>query len=157
MIYRMLCLFYINLYNSSTLSPIYRLFSTRVSVCIVLNHRTPLLDESVLKDCHIDFICKLVPCSAVRGFFCRYLQLAVWLQVNQFIMSSIFQFLSAAPHLKVLLRGIQLTFVQRFQQLYFLIHYCCNNTWKVGRATHVLASFKVKILHDNTISTVEYQ
>jgi hypothetical protein len=104
MIYRMLCLFYINLYNSSTLSPIYRLFSTRVSVCIVLNHRTPLLDESVLKDCHIDFICKLVPCSAVRGLFCRYLQLAVWLQVNQFIMSSICHFLQITPQLNLLLR-----------------------------------------------------
>jgi hypothetical protein len=32
---------------------------------------------------------------------------------------------------QVLLRGIQLKFVQRFQQLYFLIHYCCDNTRKV--------------------------
>jgi hypothetical protein len=31
----------------------------------------------------------------------------------------------------VLLYGIQLMFVQRFQQLYFLIHYCCDNTRKV--------------------------
>jgi hypothetical protein len=33
--------------------------------------------------------------------------------------------------ISVLLRGIQLTFVQRFQQLYFVIHYCCDNTRKV--------------------------
>jgi hypothetical protein len=46
------------------------------------------------------------------------------------------------------------TFVQWFQQLLFLIHYCCDNT--IGTcATYVLASFKVKILHDNTIFTVE--
>jgi hypothetical protein len=31
----------------------------------------------------------------------------------------------------VLLRGIQLTFVQRIQQLHFVIHYCCDNTRKV--------------------------
>jgi hypothetical protein len=63
----------------------------------------------------------------------------------------------------VLLRGIQLTFVQRFQQLYFVIHYCCDNTRKVrterrqafGSATYILASFKVKILYDNTIFSVE--
>jgi hypothetical protein len=31
---------------------------------------------------------------------------------------------------QVLLRGIQLTLVQRFCQQYFLIHYCCDNTGK---------------------------
>jgi hypothetical protein len=31
----------------------------------------------------------------------------------------------------VLLRGIQLAFVQWFQQLSFVIHYCCDNTRKV--------------------------
>jgi hypothetical protein len=31
----------------------------------------------------------------------------------------------------VLPRDIQLTLVQRFYQLYFLIHYCCDNTRKV--------------------------
>jgi hypothetical protein len=31
----------------------------------------------------------------------------------------------------VLLHGIQLTAVQRFYQLYFVIHYCCDNTRKV--------------------------
>jgi hypothetical protein len=31
----------------------------------------------------------------------------------------------------VLLRRIQLTKVQRIYQLYFLIHYCCDNTRKV--------------------------
>jgi hypothetical protein len=31
----------------------------------------------------------------------------------------------------VLLRGIQLTLVQRFYQQYFLIQYCCDNTKKV--------------------------
>jgi hypothetical protein len=31
--------------------------------------------------------------------------------------------------------GVQFTFVQRFQQLYFLIRYCCDNTRKV-RATN---------------------
>jgi hypothetical protein len=31
----------------------------------------------------------------------------------------------------VLLRGIQLMFVQRFQQQYFVIHYCCDNTREV--------------------------
>jgi hypothetical protein len=30
-----------------------------------------------------------------------------------------------------LLLGAQFTFVQRFQQLYFLIHYCCDTTRKV--------------------------
>jgi hypothetical protein len=31
----------------------------------------------------------------------------------------------------VLIRGIQLTKVQRFYQLDFVIHYCCNSTRKV--------------------------
>jgi hypothetical protein len=58
----------------------------------------------------------------------------------------------------VLLRGIQLTFVQRFQQLYFLIHYCCDERRQAfGSTTHVLASLKVKILYGNTIYTVEPQ
>jgi hypothetical protein len=33
--------------------------------------------------------------------------------------------------LTVLLRGIQLTYVQRFEQMYFVIHYCWDNTRKV--------------------------
>jgi hypothetical protein len=31
----------------------------------------------------------------------------------------------------VLLRGVQFTFFQHFQQLYLLIHYCCDNIRKV--------------------------
>jgi hypothetical protein len=58
---------------------------------------------------------------------------------------------------------MQLTFVQRFQQMYFLIHYWCDYTRKVrapnafGSAAHVLASLKVKILYENIIYTVEPQ
>jgi hypothetical protein len=52
------------------------------------------------------------------------------------------------PILWVLLRGIQLTLVQRFEQLYFLINYCCDNNRKARTerrqafrsATHVMAS-----------------
>jgi hypothetical protein len=62
---------------------------------------------------------------------------------------------------RVLLRGVQFTFVQRFLQLYFLIHYYCDNTRKVrapnavrrSGAPHVLASLKVKkILKETSFS-----
>jgi hypothetical protein len=36
-----------------------------------------------------------------------------------------------ASYDEVLLRGVQFTFVQRFLQLYFFTHYCCDNTRKV--------------------------
>jgi hypothetical protein len=62
----------------------------------------------------------------------------------------------------VLLRGIQLTFVQRSQQLLFLIHYCCDNTRKVrdrrsGTQHMYWSHFKVIISYDNPIFTVEPQ
>jgi hypothetical protein len=41
---------------------------------------------------------------------------------------------------KVLLQGIQLTFVQRFQQLQFVIHYCCDNTRKMRAPNAVMRS-----------------
>jgi hypothetical protein len=44
--------------------------------------------------------------------------------------------------------GFQLTFVQRSQQLYFVIHNCCDNTKKVRTCVLerlIFSSFKVKI------------
>jgi hypothetical protein len=42
---------------------------------------------------------------------------------------------------------------------FFVIHYCCDNTRKVHapNATHVLSSWKVKIVYENSIFTVEPQ
>jgi hypothetical protein len=62
----------------------------------------------------------------------------------------VIQLIIMQTHFSVLLRAIQLTLVQRFKQLYFLIHYCFDNTRNVRApnadrrsGASLLASWKV--------------